>query len=350
MKTPRSLAFPDGKRFAFTVIDDTDVATLENVAPVYALLERLGMRATKTVWTMPCPEGSKNFSSSQTLEEAEYRTFVLDLQRRGFEIASHGATMESSTRERTAAGLERFRSVLGTYPRVHANHAVNSENLYWGAARVDAFLLKCLLRSMSGASYYQGDVEGSPYWWGDLCARHVTYVRNLTFAEINLLRVNPTMPYRDPSRPLVPWWFSATDAEDAVAFCRLISPGRRERLEREGGLCIVATHFGKGFVSKGGVVKAFQERLEALARRPGWFPTVGELLDWVRAQSRDEVLSPAEWRRMQWMWARDLLVRKVRELRARGAMVVIKDSFWPLLRARKATAGSERATHWSVRT
>jgi len=37
----RSLEFPYGKRFAFTVLDDTDVATVQNVAPVYALLERL---------------------------------------------------------------------------------------------------------------------------------------------------------------------------------------------------------------------------------------------------------------------------------------------------------------------
>lgn len=337
-----SPAFPHGKRFAFTVIDDTDVATVQNIAPVYALLEHLGMRATKTIWTMPCAEGSTNFSSSQTLEETEYLAFVVDLQRRGFEIASHGATMESSTRERTAAGLERFRAVLGAYPRVHANHGMNRENLYWGAARVDAPLLKRLLQSTSGTSYYQGDVEGSPYWWGDLCQRHITYVRNLTFAEINLLRVNPTMPYRDPSRPMVRWWFSATDAEDPEAFCRLISPAGQERLEREGGVCIVATHFGKGFVRHGRVVEAFQERLEALARRPGWFPTVGELLDWMRAQPADHCLSPAEWRRMQWTWARDLFLRKARELRARGAAVVIIDSFWPKLRGQKAAAASEQ--------
>lgn len=335
------LAFPRGKRFAFTVIDDTDVATVQTVAPVYALLQELGMRATKTVWPMSCTEGSRIFSSSETLDDEDYRAFVVDLQRRGFEIASHGATMESSTRERTVAGFERFRAVLGAYPRVHANHAANRENLYWGAARVDVPLLRWLLRTMSGESYYQGNVEGSPYWWGDLCARHMTYVRNLTFAEINLLRVNPTMPYRDSSRPLVPWWFSATDAEDAEAFCHLIHPARQERLEREGGVCIVATHFGKGFVRDGRLLDTFRERLEALARRPGWFPTVGELLDWMRAEQRGDGLPPAEWRRMQWTWARDMFVRKARDLYARGPRVVILDTFAALLRRR---AGAHRPT------
>jgi hypothetical protein len=336
MRNASRLPFPGGKRFAFTIIDDTDVATVENVGPLYALLERLGMRTTKTVWTMACPEGSKNFSTSETLEDAAYREFVLHLQRRGFEIASHGATMESSSRERTAAGLERFRAVLGGFPRVHANHAGNCENLYWGPDRVDDPLLRQALRSLSGSTYYKGHVEGTAHWWGDLCARHVEYVRNLTFAEINLLRVNPSMPYRDPSRPLVQWWFSATDAEDADAFCRLLSTARQDRLEREGGVCIVATHCGKGYVRDGSVVPGVQERLETLARRGGWFPPVGELLDWMRAHRKDELLPAAEWRRMQWIWARDLVLRKMSELRTRGAAVVVQDSFGPLLRKKVA--------------
>ena len=40
--------FPNGKRFAFTILDDTDVATLANVRPIYRLLEEVGMRTTKT--------------------------------------------------------------------------------------------------------------------------------------------------------------------------------------------------------------------------------------------------------------------------------------------------------------
>ena len=36
------MLWPDGKRFAFTVFDDTDRATLDNVREVYALLADLG--------------------------------------------------------------------------------------------------------------------------------------------------------------------------------------------------------------------------------------------------------------------------------------------------------------------
>ncbi len=312
--------FPHGKRFAFTIIDDTDVVTVENVRPVYRLLEQLGMRITKTVWAVGCPEGSKNFSRSQTLEDAEYRDFVVDLQRGGFEIAFHGATMESSTRERTVVALEHFRTTFGAYPRVHANHAWNRENLYWGAGRLDDPLLKFLYSRLTGtrANGHLGHVEGSAYWWGDLCVRYITYVRNFTFNEINLARVNPSMPYHDPARPFVRWWFSAVDAEDVEEFNTLLRPDRQEKLEREGGVCIVATHFGKGFAKDGCVHPITRQRLEVLASRQGWFPTVNELLDWLRTRRRTDRLPQHEWRRMQWRWAADLALRQWKQ-RWRGA-------------------------------
>lgn len=306
--------WPGERRFAFTIVDDTDVATAENVRPVYRLLEQLGLRITKTVWAVDCPEGSRNFSESQTLEDPEYREFTVDLQDRGFEIAFHGATMESSLRDRTERALERFREVFGSYPRVHANHAFNRENLYWGAGRLDDPVLRFVYGRMDRrhADYYGGHRQDSPYWWGDLCREHVRYVRNLTFDELNLARVNPSMPYHDPSRPWVEAWFSAADAEDWREMVRLLSPDRLDRLEQEGGFSVVATHLGKGFAQDGEVRPEVRERLEDLADRPGWFPTTDELLDWLRARRESLELPRAEWRRMQWTWAKDLYLRRRR--------------------------------------
>lgn len=307
------LEFPGGARFAFTIIDDTDVATVENVRPIYRLLESLGMRTTKTVWPVRCEEGSRNFFLSETMDDPHYHDFVVDLHARGFEIAFHGATMESSTRERTERALDRFRSVFGTPPRVHANHSFNRDNLYWGVGRVDDPALRLLCRTAfrQAPDFYQGHCPDSPYWWGDLCRAQIEYVRNLTFSEINLLRVNPSMPYRDPGRPHVRWWFSATDAEDADEFNRLLQPENQRQLEMEGGVCIVATHFGKEFGRAGLVNPETKRLLEVLAARNGWFPPVGELLDWLRAQRRSDSLPASEWRRMQWRWVRDLVARRL---------------------------------------
>lgn len=306
--------YPNGGRFAFTIIDDTDVATRANVEPVYRLLDELGMRASKTLWPVSCPEGSRDFGTSETLEDHAYREFLIDLQRRGFELTWHGATMESSRRERTMIALERFREVFGDYPRIHVNHSYNRENLYWGPGRVDNPLLRRVSAWVGGAGedYFQGHVEGSPYWWGDLCSRHFTYCRNLTFSDINTSAVNPSIPYRDPARPIAQWWFSSTDAEDAEEFAELLHPKNQDQLEREGGVCIVATHLGKGFYDRNRVHPLVEERLRLLAKRPGWFPPVSPLLDWMRDQRETELLPPGEWRRMQWQWMFDLAARKIR--------------------------------------
>jgi hypothetical protein len=306
------LAFPDGRRFAFTIMDDTDVASVENVGPVYRLLEAAGFRTTKTVWPLACPEGSPDFESSETLEDPAYLEFIRGLKRRGFEIAYHGATMESSTRERIERGFARYLDLFGGPPKVYANHAYNRENLYWGADRLDNPLLRTLYARLLGkpADHYQGHRPGSPWWWGDL-AGQMTYVRNLTFSEINLRRINPAMPYHDPRRALVQWWFSAADAEDVHEFNALLAPRAQDRLEREGGICIVATHLGKGFASGGEVHPRTRSLLERLAAKPGWFVPVGELLDWLRAARAGTGNLPArEWSRMQWRWAADLTTRR----------------------------------------
>ena len=304
---------PNGARFAFTVMDDTDVATVENVQPIYRLLEFLGMRTTKTVWPLRCEEKSRNYGLSETMDDPRYRDFILDLHARGFEIAFHGATMETSTRERTYQALERFREFFGTPPKVHANHSSNRDNLYWGVGRVDNPALRLLYRVAvpQPRDFSLGHCPGSPYWWGDLCLDEIRYVRNLTFSEINLLRVNPSMPYRDPERPYVRWWFSATDAEDVVEFNELLRPENQERLEDEGGVCIVATHLAKGFCDAGRPDPETRRLLELLAARSGWFPQVGQLLDWLRAQHQSDELPAEEWHRMQWRWARDLVARRL---------------------------------------
>ena len=303
--------FPGGKRFAFTILDDADGAPAAAVTPVYRLLHELGMRTTRAVWPPAAPGGGP----AETQEDADALELAHWLRERGFELAWHGAAADSSERARTEAGLERFREHFGAYPRIHAPHPMGRENLYWGPERVDQPLLKAVLQRAlpTPAGYYAGHVESSPFWWGDLCAAHVPYVRNLAFDEVNLARVNPSMPYHDPARPLVRWWFSCSAADDRDEFAELLRPDRQERLEREGGWCIVATRLGKGFARGGEVDRLVRRRLESLAARGGWFVPVGELLDNLRARRGDDALPPDEWDRMQWRWARDLVRRKARE-------------------------------------
>lgn len=287
--------FPSGKRFAFTILDDTDDSTLENVKPVYDALKAHGIRTTKTVWPVDCPEGSRIFFAADTLQRKPYLEFVHQLAVDGFEIAFHGATMESSSRDRTAQALEFFKGEFGAYPTLFCNHGHNRENLYWGYKRFQTSWLRRIvgLFRKEAASYYLGDVEDTEYFWGDLCRRHIRYVRNWTFPCLNMFEVNPEMPYRLRGTPYVNLWFSTTDAPDARGFVRLLTRENIDRLEKAGGLCIISTHLGKGFVKEGVVDPRVQRILQSLSERAGWYVPVSKLLDFlVQSQNKNQVLSP----------------------------------------------------------
>lgn len=286
--------FPARKRFAVTFVDDTDLSTRENTEPVYKMLGELGMRGAKTVWVWrprrasAFRRGEERAASSsefgQTLEDADYREFVLGLRDHGFEIALHNVAAGNSYRQEIDAGLERFLELFGTYPRLNAFHARNRENLYAGSGKLDSWLLKFLERIVH-RSNYEGHVEGSPYFWGDLAQKHIHFTRLPfhTIKEVNTLKLNPSMPFFDPRRPYVNSWFACADGADRRRFVALLSPGNIARLEHEGGACIVYTHFAKGFAPKVNghyrVSSDFASTVDLLSRnRSGWYPNPSELL------------------------------------------------------------------------
>jgi hypothetical protein len=134
MERMTPVTWPDGKSFAFTIFDDTDNATVDRVAPVYELLGGLGFRTTKSVWAIS-GSGTARLGG-ETCDDPGYRAWTLELQAAGFEIASHGASYETSARDRVVMALDRFREVYGHDPDSLANHAECAESIYWGADRL----------------------------------------------------------------------------------------------------------------------------------------------------------------------------------------------------------------------
>jgi hypothetical protein len=112
------ISFPDGKEFAFTVFDDTDRSTAANVRPIYDALYKLGIITTKSVWVLPTTEPDVLVGEEQTLDDPDYLAFVLELQSRGFEIASHGArdgsTKSSALGKRSGSILIRMQITTTT--------------------------------------------------------------------------------------------------------------------------------------------------------------------------------------------------------------------------------------------
>jgi hypothetical protein len=300
--------WPDGKTFAFTVVDDTDLATRVNAPPVYDLLTELGMRTTKTVWPLrgDDPEGRDGTSC----EDPAYRDWVLELRDRGFEIALHNVASRTSPRERTRAGLERFAELFGGPPAIHANHSQCRENLYWGNRRVTGVneLAYNVLNRFRTRDVFQGDDEGSPLFWGDLCRQHVRYVRNFVHSDLDTLGFCPQMPYRDPARPYVNAWFASTEGPDVDTFVAALAPDRLDRLAAAGGACIMYTHFGAGFAPDGRLDPRFERVMRDVAARDGWFVPATTLLDHLAAQRGVHVLDRFERASLERRW----LLHKVR--------------------------------------
>ncbi len=276
------VTFPEGKRFAFSIVDDTDCATLDYIRPIYELLTELGFRTTKTVWPLAY-DGPCDDEGCDTLENPDYAAYMYQLQERGFEIAFHGARMVSSTRLDTEAALETYKVKLGRYPTVYAAHAGNRENLYWHRHRFRFRLWRWLYKTLhpgaKGGS--EGHTADSAYYWADLAQQRLRYMRSFSYDELNLWNITQAIPYRIAETYGVGAYFPSSFADNVEEFIELLSPTGQAKLEQERGLCILGTHFGKGFLRNGRVHPGVVEVLTDLSKRPGWYRPVSTVLDYL---------------------------------------------------------------------
>jgi hypothetical protein len=300
------IEWPNGKAFAFTIFDDPDLDTVENVTAIYSFLSDAGMRTTKAIWPLR-GQGLPKIGGA-TCEDEQYFEWILKLQKQGFEIALHNVTHHTSTREETARGIEAFNRLFGHYPHSMANHSGCQENIYWESARVSGmqrFIYNALNLKINGKNPgSQGHIEGSPLFWGDLCTEKIKYVRNFVFEDINTLKACPVMPYHDSARPYVNFWFAASEGATVNAFNEMLTEKNQDRLVRENGACIMYTHFAKGFVENGNINHRFRGLLQRLVGLNGWFVPVRTLLDFLVQVKGRHIITPAERNSLErrWLW------------------------------------------------
>jgi hypothetical protein len=125
-----------------------------------------------------------------------------------------------------------------------------------------------------------------------------------------MLEVDPGMPYHVASTPYVRYWFSTADAPDVEAFNRVVSRRRIDQLEEDGGVCIVSTHFGKGFVKDGRLNPVTEGLLRHLAGKPGWFVPVSDVLDRLLEAGRGRSLTRREVLRLELRFLADRIRRR----------------------------------------
>jgi hypothetical protein len=299
----QNIVWPEGKQFAFTVFDDTDLETVANVGRVYTFLADHGLRTTKSCWSTR-GDPDRGEYPGQTLEDADYRQWLLDLVSRGFDVDWHGATWHGSRREDIVAGLERYAALFQHYPVLATNHNNVEESMYWGSDRLTGWrrLVYNLLTRYVNHGRYRGHIEGTEFFWGDLCKEHVKYFRNFIFRDVNTLNACPPMPYHDPQKPYVNYWFASSDGANVKRFNACLSEENQDRLEAEGGACIMYTHFANGFDDGNQLNRRFEQIMKRLAKKNGWFVPCRCLLDHLLATKGHCVISDAQRRQLERKW------------------------------------------------
>jgi hypothetical protein len=289
------------------VFEDTDNSTIENTKPVHDFMADLGFRTTKSYWVREPRLSETGSFSGVTAADSAYRGWLLDLQAEGFEIGLHNACWATSTRQETVEAFDQFEQWFGKPCRTMANHAGNRESIYWGSARVSGLqrVAYNIFTRFRLNDVFVGHVGGSNLFWGDICHDRSVYLRNFTFRDLNTLKACPLMPYHDADRPFVRAWFASTEGQDAPAFVRAIREENQDRLEEEGGACIMYTHFASGFYENGQLHSEFARMLRRLVGKGGWFVPVGTLLDHIVQQRGLRSISSAERRRLERRWLLD---------------------------------------------
>jgi hypothetical protein len=303
------VTWPGNKKFAFSIVDDTDCSTLANAPIVYDYLNQCGLKTTKSVWIFDgeTREDNKRIIGT-TCQDKQYLDWVLKLKGQGFEIALHSSSWSRSERDRVINALDVFKSYFGKDPTMLVQHpdTKHNESMYWGANRVGGVnkLIYKAIMSFKGRqkNIYHGESSHSPYFWGDVCKDRIKYVRNFVCSDVNTLKVCPIMPYHDPQRRYVNLWFASSEGPDVNSFNACISEQNQRRLENEGGACIVYTHFGTDFVLNGTLNADFKELIAKLSKKDGWFVPASELLDYLVEKNGDRIISNSKRSRLERMW------------------------------------------------
>ena len=301
--------WPEGKTFAFTIFDDPDAQLLNDGRKIYSLLSDWGFSTTKAVW--PLGAVRKRNSDGDTCADPAYLQEAVSLQAHGFEIGYHNATPHSSMREETIRGLDTFREYFGHDPVVMANH-YNLEAIYWGPARVSSGWRRAIYNIATlgrNRDRHFGHVEQHPYFWGDICRQRIRYCRNFVFSDVNTLRACPWMPYHDAQRPFVNAWYASSEGSNVQRFIGALTEANQDRLEAEGGACIMYTHFGHGFVQGDSVNQRFCNLMKRLSRKNGWFVPVGTLLDFLSQSGRELRISSRNRAHLEKRWLKEKLLR-----------------------------------------
>ena len=272
------IKLPGNKKFIFTIIDDTDDSFCPGINEVYDVLYENGLKTTKTLWVYPVRDTDR--SKGECLQDKEYRKFVLNLKNKGFELGLHNVGSGYYEREEIIKGLAEYEEILGEKPKIHVNHSYNPDNIYCGPKRF-SFPFNIIVKYLySNYTNFLGDIKNSKNYWADIHKRIIKYSRNYEIDDINTIKHNPYMPYKDKKYDeYCNYWYSSTFAPNQWMFNHIVTKESIDRLEKEGGICILYTHLGY-YHKNGKVDEGFKKMIKYIGKKEsGLFIPVSDVLD-----------------------------------------------------------------------
>jgi len=168
---------------------------VENIKPIYDLLETLGFRTSKTAWMKKCVGRSKNFYRSQTMEEPEYAEYVHSLKKRD------SRSVSTAPRWNRVLGINfgcpgKIQGTFRGIPEDSLQPCRKQGQPLLGSGTVQhAGIPSCLqIDPFFESTLLSGQDPESDFFWGDACRNHIKYMRNFCYDEVNVLKINPSMP------------------------------------------------------------------------------------------------------------------------------------------------------------
>ena len=144
----------------FVLTNDPDHGLLDDYRRVFRELGNLQIRVTTAVFCVLKDDGSalaRHCRENEThcLADDAYRDFMLELRDQGHEIAFHGYSQVSDTRDEFRQGLDIYRRTFGAYPRIYIEHGGHPRSHPPGLCKRENLKV-------------EGGSPGSPYFVKDL--------------------------------------------------------------------------------------------------------------------------------------------------------------------------------------
>jgi len=234
--------------------------------------------------------------------------------------------INSSHTQKWATALARKGIEIGIFSLSKANHNwfkdisnifvyshgwVNTKENFRG--RILSKLIYLKLRK--SRRIFSGEEPESDFFWGDYCKKHIKFIRNHVFNGIKTSSYDRKMPYKVAAKSQYSnYWFSSSDGHTVAEFTTLLKEKNLNALEKNGGFCVIYTHFASGFLKNNGTLnKEFERCIRQLAKRNGWFVPANTLLEFLlKIQLNQNPVSDFYLAKLDALWLFDRIIKKIK--------------------------------------